>query len=272
MSLTYTSATTKENVAFGGWQSYLAMQGGIDGHAYSYTVMKGSLLETRLDNGEYSVPYTGSWQAFDKLLRAAEADIAAGRPGTVAFHGWKKRAYIVGAKHKKNAKGRISTELGIVCVDNAWWRLGGVSLLPNESQSADGLDYPHDYPFDYSAPVVGGGVNTGMLTPCKPRIVFYGPVTDPEIEVSGNLYKVSGNVAAGARIEVDGRDMTVKMIAANGDTTDKFANALRGSGEGGGEYIFQPIPAGAQSVTWDGTYGVDLGWYEEVSEPTWSQS
>ena len=134
------------------------------------------------------------------------------------------------------------------------------------------LDYPYDYEFDYSLPSSAGAFSTGRMVACTPRIIFYGSVTDPEITIAGNRYMVEGSVAAGARIEVDGRDKTVKLIAVDGTVTDKFADALRGSGEGGGEYIFEPIPPGTHSITWDGTFSVDVGWYDEVGEPPWSQS
>ena len=134
------------------------------------------------------------------------------------------------------------------------------------------LDYPHDYPMYYSKPTTGGQVNTGSLVPRKPRIIFYGAVTDPQIIIAGNKYKVTGSVASGARIEIDGKEKTVKLIAQDGTVTDKFANALRGSGEGGGEYIFEPIPPGEHEITWDGTFGVDVDWYDEVGEPPWNLS
>lgn len=134
------------------------------------------------------------------------------------------------------------------------------------------LDYPHDYPYDYSEISNNKNVNTGRLVPCKPRIIFYGPATNPEITLAGNKYKVTASIASGGRIEVDGREMTVEQITQGGTVTDKFSDALRGSGQGGGEYIFEPIPPGDHAVTWDGTFGVDIGWYEEVGEPPWSQS
>ena len=134
------------------------------------------------------------------------------------------------------------------------------------------LDFPHDYSYDYTAPTTAAQVDTGHLMPCTPRIVFYGAVTDPQIIIAGNKYKVTGSVPAGGRIEIDGRDKTVIQVTSGGTVTNKFADALRGSGEGGGEYIFEPIPPGNHSITWDGTFGVDVGWYEEVGEPPWSLS
>ena len=48
-----------------------------------------------------------------------------------------------------------------------------------------------------------------------------------------------------------------------------FDKGRRGTGLNGGEYIFQPIPAGDSIVQWSG-FGVDLTVYQEESEPPWS--
>ena len=48
-----------------------------------------------------------------------------------------------------------------------------------------------------------------------------------------------------------------------------FDKGRRGTGLNGGEYIFQPIPAGDPIVQWSG-FGVDLTVYQEESEPPWS--
>ena len=56
------------------------------------------------------------------------------------------------------------------------------------------------------------------------------------------------------------------MTAENGDETNVFDKGRRGTGLNGGEYIFQPIPAGDSIVQWSG-FGVDLTVYQEESEP-----
>ena len=130
------------------------------------------------------------------------------------------------------------------------------------------LDYPHDYPYNYTLPAVGGSIDTGRLVPCQPKITFYGPVTDPEITIAGNKYKVTGTLTSTDRLEADGREKTVLKIAGDGTVTNMFSAASRGSGA----YIFEPIPPGSHEITWDTTFGVDVQWYDEVGEPPWSQS
>lgn len=235
---------------------------------------KDDLLSASRTAREVEVDFTADYATADALREAADADVLAGTPGTFVAQGeWRQRGYVLASEPKGIHFGWLNTSLTIALLDGAWWQLRpGVSLKPDSSVASDGLDYPYDFDYDYSPPISGGTVDTGKLYASKPFIVLYGPVTNPKVTIAGNVYQVNATVASGARIEVDGREHTVVMIAGDGTTTDEFANAVRGSGQDGGTYIFQPIPAGTHTVIWDGTFGVDVGWYDEVGEPPWNQS
>ena len=236
---------------------------------------KSDLLSAARVAREVEVDFKCDYSVADKLRECADADVLNMTPGTFVAQGeWHQRGYILESNVKGVHFGWLNTSLTVALLDGAWWRLRSQSFAPSSGPASDYgyLDYPMDFPYDYSQVANVAHAQVGGLLPCKPRIIFYGPVTDPYIIISGNRYQVTGSVPDGARVEIDGRAKTVIKVLQDGTTTNEFANALRGSGEGGGEYIFQPIPAGDNSVTWDGTFGVDIGWYQEVSEPTWSQS
>ena len=262
-----------DTVKMDGPQGFVGTAENVRARAWSYEVGKRDLLSTSRLPRECEVDFACDYATADALREAADADMIAKTPGTFIAQGeWKQRGYITASEPQSIHFGYLQTRLNAVLLDGAWWRLQGVSLLPDSSVSSDGLDYPYDFDYDYSPPTSGGTVDTGKLYPSMPRLVFYGAVNNPQVTIAGNKYQVNVNVPAGARVEIDGREKTVKLIASDGTTTDQFANALRGSGEGSGEYIFQPIPSGDHAVTWDGTFGVDVGWYDEVGEPPWSQS
>lgn len=240
--------------------------------SWSYEVGNRELMSTYRGARECEVDFACDYATADALREAADADMMARTPGTFVAQGeWMQRGYITASEPQSIHFGYLQTKLNVVLLDGAWWRLRGISLLPDSSVSSDGLDYPYDFDYDYSPPS-SGSVDTGKLYPSMPRLVFYGPVSNPHVTIAGNKYQVNATIASGARVEIDGREKTVKLIAQDGTVTDKFADALRGSGEGGGEYIFQPIPAGEHSITWDGTFGIDVGWYDERGEPPWNQS
>ena len=134
------------------------------------------------------------------------------------------------------------------------------------------LDYPHDYQYDYLARPSSAVAETSMFTPCDVQIVIYGQCDNPYIVVGGNRYEVNCSVPAGAYLTIDGREKTIVLTLDDGTTLNKFGDGVRGSGLGSGQYVFEPIPPGAQNIEWDGSFGFDLGWYEEEGEPPWSQS
>lgn len=134
------------------------------------------------------------------------------------------------------------------------------------------LDYPHDYEYDYLARSAAASVETSVLTDCDVRLVIYGQCDNPYVVIGGNRYQVNCGVPAGAYLTIDGREKTIILTLEDGTTVNVFGDGVRGSGLGSGEYVFEPIQPGAQNVEWDGSFGFDLGWYEEEGEPPWSQS
>lgn len=147
-----------------------------------------------------------------------------------------------------------------------------IMLVKYETSPSVFLDYPHDYEYDYLARSVSAQIETSVLTPCDVLLTIYGQCDNPSITIGGNRYQVNCGVPANAYLTIDGREKTITVTLEDGTVVNVFADGVRGSGQGGGEYIFEPIQPGVQSVGWDGSFGFDLGWYEEEGEPPWSQS
>jgi hypothetical protein len=134
------------------------------------------------------------------------------------------------------------------------------------------LDYPHISPYDYQKTSSTESIMPGVLTPSDVRLVIYGPAVNPYVIVGDNRYQVNATVPSGGYLTVDGRDKSIVLTLADGTVQNVFSSGVRGGGAGGGSYIFEKVPAGTSEVTYDGSFGFDLGWYEEEGEPPWSQS
>lgn len=219
-----------------------------------------------------SADLVSNYETANTLRRAADADVAARKPGTFVFRNeWRQRGYIFAAQPKKAKNGWLSTDLTIALLDGAWWRLVVKTFMMDTSGGGDYLDYPHDYPFDYQIST-SAIITPSVLTPSDVYLVVYGPAVNPYIIVGGNRYQVNVSVPAGGYLVVDGREKTIMLTLADGTVQNVFSSGVRGSGAGGGSYIFEQIPAGTNEVTYDGSFGFDLGWYEEEGEPPWSLS
>ena len=243
--------------------------------SWAYEIVGHSIRQVNRLAYTVDATYFASMDVDGSMRMAFDADVVNETPGTLEVNGWSMTAYVVKLQTEGRFRDRIKRKATIVLLDGSWWRKVVKQFLPGSTLvDSDGLNYAHNYEHNYNQRGGGGTVETGLLVPCKPLITFYGPVIDPNVTIAGNLYKVTGNVAEGGRVEIDGRLHTVTYITQGGATSNKFADAVRGDGEGAGSYIFQPLPPGVQSVTWndDGYFGVDVGWYEESGEPTWPNS
>lgn len=130
--------------------------------------------------------------------------------------------------------------------------------------AGDGLDYPHDYPFDYAAGNAGiAEWATGHFAPSEFKMIIYGPATDPRITIGGHAYQIFDEITTGEYVTIDSRKYTVEKNLAGGASVNIFD--LRGKEQS----VFEPIPAGTVTVSWNGSFGFDITLFLERGEPSW---
>lgn len=245
---------------------------GIRGRAWARELGYRNLLQANRPAREETLTVYADFPRADLLRRVADADVAAKKPGTLVFDSWKQGAYILECEPHPYYHG-VMLQLTVALMDGTWAKLQSVQFLPVSEQPTDEyLDYPFDYEHDYAATASGSSIDTELLQASPVRLTVYGPATNPYVVVGGNRYQVNVTVPAGAYLVIDGRSMTIELVGQSGTVTDVFGAGERGSGQGGGAYVFQPLPPGVSSVSWDGSFGFDLGWYDLEGEPPWNLS
>lgn len=131
-----------------------------------------------------------------------------------------------------------------------------------EGEEELGLDYPHDYPFDYkhskSDTVYNESVG-GMDF----KMVIYGACEYPEVTIGTNVYFVETTLEASERLEIDSINKTVRKYDSLGNFESVFHLRDRD------HYIFNQIPTGISSIQRNDSYDVHLTVYEYRSEPEW---
>ena len=132
------------------------------------------------------------------------------------------------------------------------------------------LDYPHDYPHDYMPTVRNTTVVNPMPAPMPFEMVWFGPVSKPQLTLGGNRYELDMDIPSGGYVTISSveGEKSIILTIENGDTSNVFSKGVRTGGENGGSYIFQPIPSGELAAQWNG-FGIDLTIIEEASEPQW---
>lgn len=210
----------------------------------------------------------------DRMRRVFDRDVMLGTPGTFTVNGvWVQRAYVVACEAKGIYGDTLHLAMTAVLLDGAWRRENVAHYTLDSGGGAaayDYLDYSHDYMYDYSRNTQPDSVTSTAYMPSPIRLVVFGPATNPAITIGGNRYQVNATVPAGGYLVVDGIDKAIASVTVNGTITNLFDKGVRGTGEGSGDYIFEPLPPGTSDVVWNRSYAFDLYYYTEEGEPPWA--
>lgn len=270
-TLEYLCGTNGESIGFEG-PVYGETMPMLRGRAWTYTVGLRGLSGVSRTSREITVTVKVTDLAeLDRMRRMMDADMANGLPGTLLADGeWSASAYVTKSEPQTITPLYVSVTLTVVLLEGVWRRESTTQYNPETLASYSDLDYPFDYEHDWSPSLLANTATNPALSPMPCRLTVYGPAADPEITIGGNVYAVDCEVPSGAYLVIDGLNRMIRLTTLDGDVVDHFPDGRRGSGLGGGEYCFQPLPAGKSEVSWTGGYGFDLTVIEERGEPPWS--
>lgn len=273
--LSYVSGTGGAEVCLDCRSALAGTAAGIRGREWDYSIGYMSLSGVTRAARECSLSVAFiKLSSADELRRLADRDMSEGTPGRLEIDGWSQRAYVTKAEPSSISRSHVTMSLTVVLLDGVWRKGHTEQYVPRHAADSvgDSLDLPYDLPYDLGAPSARQYVEAGEWGAVPLKAVVYGPCINPAFRIAGNRYAVDATIQDGGRIEIDplASPRRVTIVNADGSTTDAFPRARRGDGLGGGEYIFQPLPPGRHEIEWDGSFGLDLTWYEEEGEPPWS--
>lgn len=125
--------------------------------------------------------------------------------------------------------------------------------------------------YDYSYPYVYGntkGIDSFYNPSIKSsnfRLVFYGPVSNPQVMIGSNLYGIDLTINSGEYAVIDSMAEKMYLVDLNGNKEDIFNKRYKGQNV----RIYAKIPSGLSTVSWSSGFGFDLIVYDERSEPKW---
>lgn len=213
--------------------------------------------------------------AADALRLAADADLSSMTPGTLDFDGWSQRCYIAGIEAKAVTGGAAVVELEAVLLDGVWRKRDAYEFRPGAGSGTVGVGHGYAYGYTYGYPYseeTSREIEVDSIVASPFRIIVYGPAVRPSVTVGGNRYQVSTDVPDGGYLLIDSIEGTVTKVAKNGYKTNALPDAVLGGGVGSGSYIFEDIPAGTSTVSYDGSFGWDLEVYREDGAVPWISS
>lgn len=227
---------------------------------------------------DVKVTFAATRAMADRARGILDRDVLNGTPGTFTVidpdGNWTQRGYGVEFEPSSAMGGDVVGSMTVVLLDGVWRRWHTKRFSPDMeiTQAGGWLDFPHDYLYDFAQPRASTQIAGNEFFPSPVIIKIPGPVENPSITIGGNLYEVLTEVPANATLVINSVEKTVEVVTQYGASTNVFQYATRGSGEGGGKYIFQKLPAGYSSVVWDGNTVVEVSWADEEGEPPWNLS
>lgn len=237
------------------------------------------------------------------LHQAFERDVLKNTPGRLYFGEYYLSCFVYTSEKTEWEYGCNSMDntLGIIEANSFWRRETTHRYLPQQKPVEVDVQNPDisgeklegellghgavvkDFPFDFLKPsnlkityplfgfpfdLVGTHgrrtLNNEAFTDTDFVMIIYGFVDNPNIQIAGHPYTVYATIYEGERLIIDSAAGTVKKIGRLGEETNLY-NARRKDYS-----VFRKIPPGVQTVSWPGTYGVDIILYDERSEPKWS--
>lgn len=137
-----------------------------------------------------------------------------------------------------------------------------VKLFPAEETQSTFLDFPFDFMFDFTAPVIGEAmVKSDFPFDSEFEMVIFGPAVNPRVTINGYSYVLYATIPQGAYVVIDSRKHTIMQFNTDGTKSNIFN--LRNKTDS----IFKKIPGGNLNISWDASFGVNITIYRERSEP-----
>lgn len=190
-----------------------------------------------------------------------EGDIRRKQAGRLIVEGHYLDCYVLGVDARHN-NGVTTDSIQIYAPHPFWIQEDDITLEKAEENTSEFLDFPYDYEYDYTAPVVGHKiVKSDFPFTSEYRMVIYGLAVNPRITINDYDYVLYSTIPQGAYVIIDSRQRSIMMYNVNGTRTDLFNFRNKTAS------IFEKIPAGNLDISWDSSFGVDLTVYRERSEP-----
>ena len=203
-----------------------------------------------------------------RLYEIPAYDIADMKPWRLYIGDWYVRCYMTASSQERwwAQDGGTKYDLEFTSDDPVWRRETEYSYTERHD-GGQGLDYEHDYQFDYGYSSSAVNLVNENYLPADLIIRVYGPITNPRVTIAGNVYGADVSLEQGDRLEIDTLEKTVTIVRLDGDRENGFPDIYGEYSEGSGSYVFEKLPTGESDATWDGSFDFDVVVVERRYEP-----
>ena len=249
---------------------------GIDIHnrEWSLTTQSRRILAATKDEQSFSFTVKirgGGLEARNRLCDVLEADLWGNQDGMLTVGEWSLACRATSStKSNWHFDRNVMTEELTFVSANPIWQKDDIHHFESFDEETEGISATYDYGYNhgYIPYHPGALINSGLAGDCNFLLRIFGPAINPFVIIDDNQYQVNVTLADGDRIEIDTRDKTIIKTTREGVVTNEYANRVFGA-VNSGQYIFKPLSAGDNEITWSGGYSIDIVLHLERSEPEW---
>lgn len=203
------------------------------------------------------------------LFEVCEKDVLAKKHGKIHIGDYYMKCFITGSKKSEYLYSNQSMKVNLtVITDFPVWVKESTTVFRKEGdvplEEGQFLDYAYDFPFDYAYELAMQNLINEDFVATNFRLIIYGSCSSPRIHIGGHEYLVNMDIDSGEYLIIDSSEKTIVLVRSNGEKVNCFNSRNRDS------YVFEKIPVGANTVTWEGDFGFDVTLLEERSEPKWT--
>lgn len=206
-------------------------------------------------------------QILHALHNDFENDMRSKKPGRLVWGNWYLDCYLTQSSTAPLERWTyLSNEVHIFAPYPFWVQESDITLEASTISASGYLDYPYDYAYDYTAPVIGEKVVfSDFPFDSEFRMVIYGLAVNPRIVINGYAYILYTTIPQGAYVIIDSKTHSITQYNTNGTQSNLFNFRNKT------DSIFAKIPGGNLTITWDSSFGADITVYKEKSEPDFEE-
>jgi hypothetical protein len=240
-------------------------------------------FEKRMKEKSFEVVISGKTdkeyrENLDKFLQLTDIDINNLKMGRLYVGKYYLECYIFASGKPKRYVGTLKTliQCSIICENGNWqsdekktFREGTSS---GETPTGNGILYPYDYQYDYSAPFSKNSFTNESYMDTDFELILYGPWPleeigttrkGPEVIIGGNAYRVYHELEADQKLVINSRKKTAVIVKYDGTEENVFMNRDKSWN------LFEKIKTGNNLVVLPSSHAMDITLFYERSEPFW---
>ena len=202
-------------------------------------------------------------KVIDRLHDDFENDVRSRTTGKIVWGDYYIDCYVRSSDTQPSENNMETVnKIGILAPYPFWIQDYKIELLPSEETESEFLDFPFNFPFDFTAPTIGETtIKSDFPFDSEFEMVIFGPAVNPRVTINYYSYVLYTTIPDGAYVVIDSRKKTVMQFNTDGTQSNIFN--LRNKTDS----VFKKIPGENLRITWDATFGVNITIHRERSEP-----